>query len=110
MVNLKDINLGDFLNNDICELIAIYLKQLVKIKISSKFINDNTFKKILINCKDINEIDLEGCDKISGICFLEINNDQFPKKLGKITFSNDNKNFDNVFNFLNNKRKKVKYA
>ena len=49
MKNLKEINFGNFLTNEICQLISVYLKKLEKITISSDFMDDDAFKKILIN-------------------------------------------------------------
>ena len=103
MKNLKEINCGNFLTNEICQLISVYLKKLEKITISSDFINDDAFKKVLISCKEIKEIDLRGCNRFLGDCFYEINNDEFPKKLVKAKFSVQNYNFYHVTNLLNNK-------
>ena len=103
MKNLKEINFGNFLTNEICQLISVYLKKLEKITISSDFINDDAFKKVLISCKEIKEIDLRGCNRFLGDCFYEINNDEFPKKLVKAKFSVQNYNFYHVTNLLNNK-------
>ena len=103
MKNLKEINFGNFLTNEICQLISVYLKKLEKITISSDFINDDAFKKILTSCKDIKEIDLRGCDRFLGDCFFEINIDEFPKKLIKAKFSVQNYNFYHVTNLLNSR-------
>ena len=100
MKNLKEINFGHFLTNEICQLISVYLKKIEKITISSDYITDEAFKQILINCKDIKEIDLRGCDRFLGDCFFEIRNDEFPKKLSKTKFSVQNYNFYHVTNFL----------
>ena len=103
MKNLKEINFGNFLTNEICLLISVYLKKLEKITISSYSIKDDAFKQILINCKDIREIDLRGCERFLGDCFFEIRNDEFPKKLTKEKFSVQNYNFYHVTNLLINK-------
>ena len=103
MKNLKEINFGNFLTNEICLLISVYLKKLEKITISSYSIKDDAFKQILINCKDIREIDLRGCERFLGDCFFEIRNDEFPKKLTKAKFSVQNYNFYHVTNLLINK-------
>ena len=103
MKNLKEINFGNFLTNEICLLISVYLKKLEKITISSDSIKDDAFKQILINCKDIREIDLRGCERFLGDCFFEIRNDEFPKKLTKAKFSVQNYNFYHVTNLLINK-------
>ena len=100
MKNLKEVNFGNFLTNEICQLISVYLKKLEKITISSDYITDDAFKQILINCKDIKEIDLRGCDRFLGDCFFEIRNDEFPKKLSKTKFSVQNYNFYHVTNLL----------
>ena len=90
MKNLKEINLGSFLTNEICQLISVYLKKLEKLTFSSDYIKDDAFKLILLNCKEIKEIDLRGCDRFLGDCFFEIKNDEFPKKLAKAKFSVQN--------------------
>ena len=100
MKNLKEINLGSFLTNEICQLISVYLKKLEKVTLSSDYIKDDAFKLILLNCKEIKEIDLRGCDRFLGDCFFEIKNDEFPKKLAKAKFSVQNYNFYHVTNLL----------
>lgn len=100
MKNLKEINFGNFLTNEICQIISVYLKNLEKIIISSNYITDEAFKQILLNCKDINEIDLRGCDRFLGDCFFELKEDEFPKKLVKAKFSVQNYNFYHVTNLL----------
>ena len=100
MKNLKEINLGNFLTNEICQLISVYLKNLEKITISSDYITDEAFKQVLLNCKDIKEIDLRGCDRFLGDCFFELKEDEFPKKLLKAKFSVQNYNFYHVTNLL----------
>ena len=103
MKNMKEINFGNFLTNEICQLISIYFKQIEKIKISSEYIKDDAFKMILLNCKNIKEIDLRGCDRFLGTCFLEVKDEEFPKKLTKAKFSVQSYNFYHVTNFLINK-------
>ena len=100
MKNLKEINFGNFLTNEICQLISVYLKKLEKITISSEYVKDDAFKLVLLNCKDIKEIDLRGCNRFLGDCFFEINNDEFPKKLVKARFSVESDNFYHVTNLL----------
>ena len=100
MKNLKEINFGNFLTNEICQLISVYLKKLEKITISSEYVKDDSFKLVLLNCKDIKEIDLRGCNRFLGDCFFEINNDEFPKKLVKARFSVESYNFYHVTNLL----------
>ena len=100
MKNLKEINFGNFLTNEICQLISVYLKKLEKITISSEYVKDDAFNLVLLNCKDINEIDLRGCNRFLGDCFFEINNDEFPKKLVKARFSVESYNFYHVTNLL----------
>ena len=100
MKNLKEINFGHFLTNEICQLISVYLRKLEKITISSDYVKDDAFKQILINCKDIKEIDLRGCCRFLGDCFFELNNDEFPKKLVKAKFSVQSYNFYHVTNLL----------
>ena len=100
MKNLKEINFGNFLTNEICQLISVYLKKIEKITISSDYINDEAFKQVLMNCKEIREIDLRGCDKFLGDCFFELRNDEFPKKMEKAKFSVQNYNFYHVTNLL----------
>lgn len=100
MKNLKEINFGNFLTNEICQLISVYLKKLEKITISSEYVKDDAFKLVLLNCKDIKEIDLRGCNRFLGDCFFEINNDEFPKKLVKARFSVESYNFYHVTNLL----------
>ena len=103
MKNLKEINFGNFLTNEICQLISVYLKKLEKITISSKNIRDIAFKKILLNCKEIREIDLRGSDRFLGDCFFEIPSDEFPPKLCLALFSVQSYNFYHVINFLKQK-------
>ena len=103
MKNLKEINFGNFLTNEICQLISVYLKKLEKIKISSKNIRDVAFKNILLNCKEIREIDLRGSDRFLGDCFFEIPGDEFPPKLYRTLFSCQSYNFYHVINFLKQK-------
>ena len=103
MKNMKEINLGNFVTNEICQLISVYFKKIEKVTISSENIKDDAFKCILMNCKDIKEIDLRGCDRFLGSCFLEIRDEEFPKKLSKAKFSVQSYNFFHVTNFLINK-------
>jgi len=103
MKNLKEINFGNFLTNEICQLISVYLKKLEKITISSKNIRDVAFKQILLSCKDLKEIDLRGSDRFLGDCFYEIPNDEFPPKLSKAKFSVQSYNFYHVTNLLTQK-------
>ena len=100
MKNMKEINFGNFLTNEVCQLMSIYFKQIEKIKISSEYIKDDAFKMILLNCKNIKEIDLRGCDRFLGTCFLEVKDEEFPKKLTKAKFSVQSYNFYHVTNFL----------
>ena len=100
MKNMKEINFGNFLTNEICQLISVYFKKIEKISIASEHIKDDAFKYILMNCKDIKEIDLRGCDRFLGSCFLEIRDEEFPKKLNKAKFSVQSYNFYHVTNFL----------
>ena len=100
MKNLKEINCGNFLTNEICQLISVYLKKLEKITISSDYITDEAFKQVLMNCKEIREIDLRGCDRFLGDCFFELRSNEFPKKLIKAKFSVQNYNFYHVTNLL----------
>ena len=100
MKNLKEINFGNFLTNEICQLIPVYLKNLEKITISSLYLKDIAFKQILISCKNIREIDLRGSERFLGDCFFEISNDEFPKKLSKAKFSVESFNFYHVTNLL----------
>ncbi len=103
MKSMKEINLGNFVTNEICQLISVYFKKIEKVTISSENIKDDAFKCILMNCKDIKEIDLRGCDRFLGSCFLEIRDEEFPKKLSKAKFSVQSYNFFHVTNFLINK-------
>ena len=103
MKNIKEINFGNFLTDEICQLISVYLKKIEKISISSLYMKDDAFKLILLNCKNIKEIDLRGSDRFLGSCFLEIKDEEFPKKLTKVKFSIQSYNFYHVTNFLNNK-------
>ena len=103
MKNIKEINFGNFLTNEICQLISVYFKKIEKITISSQQIKDDAFKFILLNCKDIKEIDLRGCNRFLGSCFLELKDNEFPKKLTKAKFSVQSYNFYHVTNFLINK-------
>ena len=100
MKNLKEINCGNFLTNEICQLISVYLKKLEKITISSDYITDEAFKQVLMNCKEIREIDLRGCDRFLGDCFFELRSNEFPQKLIKAKFSVQNYNFYHVTNLL----------
>ena len=103
MKSMKEINFGNFVTNEICQLISVYFKKIEKVTISSENIKDDAFKCILMNCKDIKEIDLRGCDRFLGSCFLEIRDEEFPKKLSKAKFSVQSYNFFHVTNFLINK-------
>ena len=103
MKNIKEINFGNFLTDEICQLISVYLKKIEKISISSLHMKDDAFKLILLNCKNIKENDLRGSDRFLGSCFLEIKDEEFPKKLTKVKFSIQSYNFYHVTNFLNNK-------
>ena len=100
MKNLKEINFGNFLTNEICQLISVYLKKLEKITISSNYITDVAFKQVLLKCKEIKEIDLRGCDRFLGDCFFEIKDNEFPKSLVKAKFSVQSYNFYHVTNLL----------
>ena len=100
MQNLKDLSLGNFLTNEICQLIPVYLKKLEKIAISSDHLKDEAFKNILITCKNIKEIDLRGSDRFLGDCFFQISNDEFPPNLSKAKFSVQSYNFYHVTNLL----------
>ena len=100
MKNLKEINFGNFLTNEICQLISVYLKKLEKIAISSNYITDAAFKQVLLNCKEIKEIDLRGCNRFLGDCFFEIKDNEFPKSLVKANFSVQSYNFYHVINLL----------
>ena len=100
MKNLKEINCGNFLTNEICQLISVYLKKLEKITISSDYITDEAFKQVLMNCKEIREIDVRGCDRFLGDCFFELRSNEFPQKLIKAKFSVQNYNFYHVTNLL----------
>ena len=103
MKSIKEINFGNFVTDEICQLISVYFKKIEKIKISSDHIKDDGFKCILMKCKDIKEIDLRGSDRFLGSCFLEIRDEEFPKKLIKAKFSVQSYNFHHVTNFLINK-------
>lgn len=103
MKNIKEINFGNFLTDEICQLISVYFKKIEKISISSLHMKDDSFKLILLNCKNIKEIDLRGCDRFLGSCFLEIKDEEFPKNLTKVKFSVQSYNFYHVTNFLINK-------
>ena len=103
MKNIKEINFGNFLTDEICQLISVYFKKLEKITISSENIKDDAFKLILLNCKDIKEIDLRGCNRFFGSCFLEIKDNEFPKKLTKVKTSIQSYNYYHVTNFLTQK-------
>ena len=103
MKNLKRIEFGSFLTNDLCNLISIYLKNLEKITFSSNYINDNGIKLILIACKNIKDINLMGCDKFLGSCFFELLPNEFPIKLKNAKFSISTYNFYHVINYLRSK-------
>ena len=103
MKNMKEINFGNFLTDEICQLISVYFKKIEKISISSLHMKDDAFKLVLLNCKNIKEIDLRGCDRFLGSCFLEIKDEEFPKNLTKVKFSIQSYNFYHVTNFLTNK-------
>ena len=55
--SLKYLYLGQFLNDDLCKYISIYLKKLIKISFSSEKVSDDGIKVILSECKEINEIE-----------------------------------------------------
>ena len=57
----------------------------------------------LVIFANIKEIDLRGCDRFLGTCFLEVKDEEFPKKLTKAKFSVQSYNFFHVTNFLINK-------
>ena len=103
MKNIKEINFGNFVTDEICQLISVYFKKIEKIKFASDHIKDDAMKLILMNCKDLKEIDLRGCDRFLGSCFLEVRDEEFPTKLSKAKFSVQSYNFHHVTNFLINK-------
>ena len=103
MRNIKEITFGGFLTNDICQLISVYLKKIEKFTFSSPNIDDQAIKEIFIRCKNIKEINLEGCSNFDGRCFMEMNKSEFPEKLVKAKFSLMGYNYYKLIAYLRNK-------
>ena len=103
MKNLKKIEFGSFLTDDLCKLISIHLLNLEKINFSSNYITDEGIKLILISCKNIKELNLMNCLKFLGSCFFDIHSQDFPINLKKAQFSISTYNYYHVINFLRSK-------
>ena len=103
MRNIKEISFGGFLTNDICQLISVYLKKIEKFSFSSPNIDDMAVREIFIRCKNVKEINLEGCSNFNGSCFMEMNNSEFPTKLVKARFSLTGYNYYKLIAYLRNK-------
>ena len=97
--SLKYLYLGQFLNDDLCKYISIYLKKLIKISFSSEKVSDDGIKVILSECKEINEIDLEGCTRFLGSAFFDIG---ALSNLKKARLSIMTHNYYHVINYLKN--------
>ena len=103
MKNLKKIEFGSFLTDDLCKLISIYLLNLEKVNFSSNYITDEGIKLILISCKNIKDLNLMNCLKFLGSCFFDIHSQDFPINLKKAQFSISTYNYYHVINFLRSK-------
>ena len=103
MKNLKKIEFGSFLTDDLCKLISIYLLNLEKVNFSSNYITDEGIKLILISCKNIKDLNLMNCLKFLGSCFFDIHPQDFPINLKKAQFSISTYNYYHVINFLRSK-------
>ena len=103
MKNLKKIEFGSFLTDDLCKLISIHLLNLEKVNFSSNYITDEGIKLILISCKNIKELNLMNCLKFLGSCFFDIHSQDFPINLKKAQFSISTYNYYHVINFLSSK-------
>ena len=103
MKNLKKIEFGSFLTDDLCKLISIHLLNLEKVNFSSNYITDEGIKLILISCKNIKELNLMNCLKFLGSCFFDIHSQDFPINLKKAQFSISTYNYYHVINFLRSK-------
>ena len=96
---LTNVSFGNFVNDEICKLISIYLKHgITYIKLNSDFITDNGIKCILSECSLINEIDLVGCTRFLGSAFYDIK--ELPVSLKKASLSITTHNFYRVINYL----------
>ena len=96
---LTHVSFGNFVNDEICKLISIYLKQTITyIKLNSDFITDNGIKCILSECSLLTEIDLVGCTRFLGSAFYDIK--ELPLSLKKASLSITTHNFYRVINYL----------
>ena len=96
---LTHVSFGNFVNDEICKLISIYLKhQITYIKLNSDFITDNGIQCILSECSLITEIDLVGCTRFLGSAFYDIK--ELPLSLKKASLSITTHNFYRVINYL----------
>ena len=96
--NLKYLTLGSFVTDDLCKYISIYLKNLRYVSFSSDKVTDNGIKVIMSECKEINEVNFDGCTRIWGSFFFDLG-DQI-QNLKKATLSIQTYNYYHVINYL----------
>lgn len=105
MKNLIRLSLGSFLTDDLCKIISLYLKNIEIIQFNSDLVTDNGIKEVLLGCKKIRHLDLDGCSRFNGSCFYDQRMDFSNLKRG--IFSITTHNFYIVLNYLRQKGIKV---
>ena len=96
--NLKYLTLGSFVTDDLCKYISIYLKNLRYVSFSSDKVTDNGIKVIMSECKEISEVNFDGCTRLWGSFFFDLG-DQI-QNLKKATLSIQTYNYYHVINYL----------